>query len=127
MRRSIVMLIAAGFLIGSARLASAEEPPTRCPICRRANNQALPYPEKATMTLVRGVTNTAFGWTELLTEPAAEAEQSGNLLTGIGKGVTHAVGRTAAGLGEMLTFWVPKGQQGYPTLTKDCPICAKHR
>ena len=76
------------------------------------------------MTLVRGMTNTTFGWTELLTQPSAEVERGGNLATGIGRGVGYAMKRTAAGLGELFTFWVPKGTNGYPVLVEDCPICS---
>lgn len=107
--------------------ASAASPTTitsaTCPICRRANNQNTPYPERATVSLVRGATNTAFGWTELLVEPTNEVERGGNLALGIGKGVGRAVTRTAAGIGEMFTFWLPKTGATYPSLATDCPIC----
>ena len=94
-----------------------------CPICGRANDQNASYPDKAGFTLLRGVTNTAFGWTELLVQPTEEAKNGGNLAVGIGKGIGQAVKRTALGLGELLTFWSPKGKEGYTTLTTDCPIC----
>ncbi len=76
------------------------------------------------MTLVRGMTNTTFGWTELLTQPSAEVEHGGNLAVGIGRGIGYAMKRTAVGFGEMFTFWVPKGANGYPALAEDCPICS---
>ena len=133
----VALLLGAAVLAGP--VAAAEKPapaapttpaaatisPSQCPICRHANNQQAPFAEKATSTLLRGATNTAFGWTELLTEPTAEVERTGNLAVGVGKGIGRAVTRTAAGIGELFTFWVPRGQDGYPSLTKDCPICTK--
>jgi putative exosortase-associated protein (TIGR04073 family) len=108
--------------------ARAQDPPPQqspipCPICQAANNQATPYPQRAGVSLLRGATNATFGWTELLLQPTAEAEQGGNLAAGVGRGIGMAVKRTAVGFGELFTFWVPKGKQGYPILTEDCPIC----
>ena len=94
-----------------------------CPICHLANNQDAPYGQKAGATLARGAANTAFGWTELLLQPTAEVKANGNLLMGLGKGVGFAITRTGAGLGELFTFWVPRGKDGYLSLTKTCPIC----
>ena len=112
-----------GLILGIARPALAEQPPTICPICNAANNDAADYSQKAGSTLVRGALNTAFGWTELLVEPAEEVKEGGNLVTGIGKGVGFAVKRTFLGVGELFTFWTPKGQRGYLRLNKDCPVC----
>jgi putative exosortase-associated protein (TIGR04073 family) len=108
--------------------ARADEPqpsaPRRCPICQAANNQNTPYPQRAGSVLMRGATNATFGWTELLLQPSAEAEQGGNLAAGVGRGLGLAFKRTAVGFGELFTFWVPKGKQGYPVLSEDCPICS---
>ena len=124
-RRVRGFAISIALLIAPAIASAADAPPSsRCPICSRANNQAGPYPEKAVMTLVRGMTNTTFGWTELLTQPSAEVEHGGNLAVGIGRGIGYAMKRTAVGFGEMFTFWVPKGANGYPALAEDCPICS---
>ena len=126
-RNASIRAIVAAFCItaASAQAMAAEPPPSSsCPICSRANNQSSPYHEKAATTLIRGMTNTTFGWTELLTQPSAEVERGGNLATGIGRGVGAAVKRTAVGIGELFTFWVPKGTEGYPILVEDCPICA---
>ncbi|MBI3324616.1 MAG: hypothetical protein HYZ92_04990 [Candidatus Omnitrophica bacterium] len=103
--------------------SAAVEQQGACPICRAANDQSAAYAQKASSTLVRGATNTAFGWTELLTEPTEEVSSGGNLLIGVGKGLNQAVRRTALGIGELLTFWTPKGPRGYLTLNRDCPIC----
>jgi hypothetical protein len=108
-------------------MLAAEEQPlkssTMCPICRQANNQQALYAEKAGSTLVRGALNTAFGWTELLVQPAEEVNRGGNVLSGVGKGIGLAVKRTALGFGELLTFWTPKGKEGQVILARDCPIC----
>ena len=116
-------------LAAAAPLASADDKPSSetyiCPICHIANNQGAPYAEKAGAGLARGAVNTALGWTELVVQPTAEARTNGNLLLGLGKGVGYAITRTGAGLGELFTFWVPRGKDGYMSLTKDCPICMK--
>ncbi len=101
--------------------------PTICPICRHANNQSAPYGEQAAGSLARGLTNTLFGWTEMIIRPTAEVERHGNLLNGIGQGVSYSARRTAAGIGEALTFWMPKSAGGRPPLVTDCPICLSAR
>ena len=107
--------------------AAAEEAPRPvCPICRNAaSNQTADYPTKATYTLVRGATNTLFGWTEVIRQPAEEVKAGGNLFMGIVKGIGQGVGRTVAGAGEILTFWTPKGKDGYVHFATDCPVCVK--
>ena len=106
----------------AAESAQADTP-FMCPICHSANKPDAPYAEKAGSTLARGATNTLFGWTELLLQPAAEVNEGGNVLAGVGKGIGNGVKRTALGVGELLTFWAPKGRGGYQPITKDCPIC----
>lgn len=123
MQRIILSGFLAGVVLTSMPPLSAEETAAICPICHRANNQAAAYPEKAGMTLARGAMNSVFGWTELLVQPTNELQAGGHLLVGIGKGVGFAVKRTAFGVGELLTFWIPKGQHGYLQLNNDCPVC----
>ena len=128
LRIAIIVGLSLGALVGverSAHVEEAAETPSGvvCPICHIANNPDAPYPEKASRTFLRGLINTAFGWTELLTKPTEEVNAGGNLLTGIGKGANNAVRRTAEGLGELFVFWVPKGTRGYPKLAEDCPVC----
>ena len=118
---SLVLLAGAQALQAEEQHRSEE--PRLCPICRAANSQSAPYTEKAGSTFMRGATNTAFGWTELLTQPTEEVKTGGNLLIGVGKGMNQAVRRTFLGVGELLTFWTPKGPKGYLTLNHDCPIC----
>ena len=124
-------------LLGGSAVARAADPQPAtsesspktilCPICRHANNASASYGEQAAGSLVRGVTNTFFGWTEMLTRPTAEVERHGNLLRGIGQGVSYSARRTAAGIGEALTFWMPKSAGGPPPLATDCPICMSVR
>lgn len=102
---------------------AAESSAAVCPICHHANNQQAVYPQRAGGALMRGAMNTMFGWTELVTRPAEEVKTGGNLVAGIGSGVGWATKRTFLGVGELFTFWVPKGRQGYLNLTTDCPIC----
>ena len=114
--------------VGPACAADQQTPPpqqTVCPICGRVSNAQAHYGEKATGTLARGVTNTIFGWTELIRQPADEVKAGGNVLTGIGKGVTHSITRTFGGLGEVLTFWTPKVNKHYIHFAEDCPLCMK--
>lgn len=96
-----------------------------CPICGRTNQQSLPYAEKAGSTLIRGATNTLFGWTELIRQPTNEAKNNGNILVGLANGAGRTVGRTLAGLGEILTFWTPKVNNEYVRFATDCPLCMK--
>ena len=109
--------------LGGSAPVQAEEPKATCPICGRATDEAVRYPSKAGHTLVRGAANTLLGWTELIRQPAQEAKDGGNVLTGIGKGVGQSVKRTLAGVGEVLTFWTPKVGHSYVHFANDCPIC----
>ncbi len=118
-----VQASATALAAAAAPPTAAEDAPKPCPICRHANNQSAPYAEHASSTLARGALNTAFGWTELLVQPASEVEHSGNLITGLGKGVSHALKRTAQGVGELVTFWVPRSTKHPESIATDCPIC----
>jgi putative exosortase-associated protein (TIGR04073 family) len=114
-------------LIGAPAPLAAEEPAATvaCPICSKASNQSTPYAEKAGSTLTRGAMNAALGWTEIISQPVHEVQNGGNVFVGIGKGIGQMFGRTAAGIGEVLTFWTPKVQDKYVGFATDCPICMK--
>ena len=112
-------------LFGATRPAAAADEQVMCPICGKANDASSNYSSNASHTLLRGATNTLFGWTELMRQPAEEVKAGGNVFTGIAKGIGYGAGRTLAGAGEVLTFWVPKSQHGYVHFSKDCPICMK--
>lgn len=122
------------FAFGTGGVASAETAETPataaqagpvCPICHHAADQSTTYSEKAGKTLVRGAANTLLGWTELISEPVHEAKSGGNVFVGIGNGVGKTLQRTAAGIGEILTFWTPKMNNQYVKFATDCPICMK--
>ncbi len=124
-RTSRRMILLVAVLMGMPPLVYAEEAaPRQCPICQAANNQAASYPQHAASTLVRGALNTMFGWTELLVRPASEVQGGSDLATGVGKGISYTLKRTGAGLGELVTFWMPRSKTAAahpPTI--DCPIC----
>lgn len=106
-----------------APASSTQAQPMACPICSHANVQDGDYAATSGTTFVRGASNTLLGWTEILRRPAEEAKAGGNVLAGVGKGVATGVGRTVSGIGEILTFWVPKGKQTPMNLATDCPLC----
>jgi hypothetical protein len=124
-KKICLALILLSCFIGISQKAYCEEEWPVCPLCRRANNQRAPQNQKAAATFTRGAMNTFFGWTEIIYEPSNEVKSGGNLGYGIGKGVGLAIKRSALGIGEMLTFWAPKGNkdEGYLTLSTDCPLC----
>ena len=104
---------------GPARAAESKQ----CPICTPANSEQSTYAQKSGATLVRGATNTLLGWTELIRQPADEVKSGGNVVTGIAKGLGQGITRTLEGAAEVLTFWVPKTNQGYLRFSHDCPVC----
>ncbi len=128
-RRAILLawLILVG-AAGSSMAASTSTPSSAngqkvCPICGRASDDQADYGTKAGSTLARGAANTLLGWTEIIRQPAQEVKEGGNVLTGVAHGVGNGVGRTLAGLGEVLTFWTPKMKTGYIHFANDCPVC----
>lgn len=127
------VIVASLCLVGLASPGQAAEPAahtesgTICPICQRAQDEHATYPSKAGYTLVRGATNTLFGWTEVIRQPADEVKAGGNVFAGIAHGVGRGIGRTLAGAGEVLTFWTPKVQNSYVHFADDCPICMGKR
>ena len=133
--RMLGVVIGLALLLGTPFPAAAEETSNKetsdkvmiCPVCSRASSEDVSYPSKAGYTLTRGATNTLLGWTELFRRPVDEVKTGGNVVSGIGKGVSHSVTRTLAGLGEVLTFWTPKIQNSYVHFSDDCPICMGKR
>jgi len=51
-----------------------------------------------------GLKNTAFGWTEILTQPVDETREGGNAAVGFGRGIFNAVGQTVGGVLHLGTF-----------------------
>jgi len=103
--------------------AAAPDKPVVCPICSKANVQDGNYSATSGTTFVRGASNTLLGWTEIIRRPAEEAKAGGNVVVGVGKGVGEGVMRTLSGVGEVLTFWVPKTKSNKVNFAKDCPLC----
>lgn len=127
-RYAATILVGAAILCGSPDTGWATEDtrPLICPICRQVNDEKASYASRAGNTLLRGTANALLGWTELIRQPAKEVEEGRtprNVLTGIAKGIRQSVRRTASGVTEVFTFWMPKteGKQAYTT--SDCPLC----
>ena len=118
---SLVLLSAPSFT--SAENAPTEHRQAVCPLCGRIRDPKTDYSTKAGTTLLRGATNTLFGWTEIIRQPAQEAKAGGDVATGLYHGITQGIARTVGGAGEMLTFWMPKVQDKYLHFNKDCPLC----
>ena len=70
--------------------------------------------------LGRGIYNTAFGWTEVVTRPQAEAERYGapGLVKGLLDGVAAGAMRTVTGATEAATFWSPVPVRYKPPITE---------
>ena len=134
MRNGTVRIVGALFglalLLGSGSPAAAQDDQDKvliCPICSKASSEDATYGTKAGYTLTRGATNTLLGWTELFRRPVDEVKSGGNVVSGIGEGISHSFTRTLGGLGEVLTFWTPKIQNSYVHFSDDCPVCMGKR
>ena len=67
----------------------------------------------------RGLSNTAFGWFEIVNEIGNESDRHGPIIgfpSGFIRGATFGVGRTLAGIAEIVTFPWPNGKRGYEPL-----------
>lgn len=67
----------------------------------------------------RGLSNTAFGWFEIVNEIGNESDRHGPFIgfpSGLIRGTTFGLGRTLAGIAEILTFPWPNGNRGYEPL-----------
>ncbi len=93
-----------------------------CPFCENALKENARYDEKVGNTLIRGAINFGFGWTEVITQPAREAQANGNIFAGMANGINRGVGRTFSGIGQMLTFWTPKIDGKYLHFIENCPL-----
>jgi len=70
------------------------------------------YSDKTMVKLTRGFSNALFGWTEMFATPAKWQDSYkhnivGATFIGIPYGILRAIGRTAVGGYEMLTFYAP--------------------
>ena len=128
--RIVGVVLGFALLLGAPLPAAAQEDQDKvlvCPICSKASSEDATYGTKAGYTLTRGATNTLLGWTELFRRPVDEVKTGGNVVSGIGQGISHSITRTLGGLGEVLTFWTPKVQNSYVHFSDDCPICMGKR
>ncbi len=69
--------------------------------------------------LGRGITNTATGWIEIPKEIGRNVEKSGDmagLIVGPFKGIAKAIGRTVAGVYEVVTFLIPLPRRYEPII-----------
>ena len=133
MRTSLLLCVL--LLLGASPAAAAEPKPApaaaktkaapnpQCPICSKLAADQEDYATKAGHTLMRGATNTLFGWTELILQPADTAKQGGNVFTGLAKGLGQGLTRTLNGAAEVVTFWTPKMNRQYLRFSENCPIC----
>jgi putative exosortase-associated protein (TIGR04073 family) len=123
-RYTVVVILSLLLAAPMAHAAEAQKPkpalPEACPICGQPSKD---YGSKAGKTFARGALNALMGWTEMMRQPAVEAREGHNVVGGIGKGIRHSTQRTLAGIGELFTFWTPKGPDGYIEFANDCPIC----
>ena len=125
-RALVACMVLGAVLVGFSTPARAAEDKV-CPICGKTSANPS-YATKAGCTLVRGATNTLFGWTELFRQPAKTAQEGGNVFVGLAQGVGQTIKRTLEGAGEVLTFWTPKVQDHYIQFASDCPLCmGKHK
>ncbi len=117
MKRILQTVVAVGVL----SLAATSFAASSCPICNGAASNH--YMKKTGSQLVRGVANTALGWTELVNQPAKEMKNGGNLVHGLAKGVGYTVIRTAKGVGEIILSPMPREKTGkYSQIAHDCPL-----
>lgn len=66
--------------------------------------------------LARGAANLGFGWFEIVNEMGNEADRRGPLIgipAGLVRGSVFGIGRTLAGVYEVVTFLLPNGKKGY--------------
>ena len=80
---------------------------------------AWAHPEDAASKLGRGLSNTAFGWFDILNEMGNALDREGpgiGIPSGFLRGTFFAAARTLAGIYEVITFPLPNGKKGYQPL-----------
>ncbi len=80
-----------------------------------ADDSSIPYPARVPLRIVRGVTNIALGWTEILLRPIGE-HKTESIPEAFGIGFANATTRTTLGGREIFMCWVPDLQMedAYP-------------
>lgn len=82
-------------------------------------DRGLVYAGDPIEKLGRGVTNVATGWVEIPKEIGRNVEKSGDmagLIVGPFKGIAKAIGRTLAGVYEVVTFLIPLPRRYEPVI-----------
>ena len=82
-------------------------------------DRGLVYAGDPIQKLGRGITNVATGWIEIPKEIGKSVEKSGDfagLAVGPLKGIAKAIGRTAAGFYEIVTFLIPLPRRYEPVI-----------
>lgn len=67
----------------------------------------------------RGLSNTAFGWFEIVNEIGNESDRHGPIIgfpSGMIRGAVFGIGRTLVGVYEIITFPFPNGKKEYAPL-----------
>src|SRR3989338_3131459 len=74
-----------------------------------AGDDQIPYGIRMPYRIVRGVTNVALGWTEILLRPFGE-HGTESALEAMSMGGAHTLVRFGVGITDVTTFWVPDMQ-----------------
>ena len=111
MRKVLVIL---AVLVFAASFAYAE-----CMVC--GNLKSDDVTRTVGSRLGNGLSNAAFGWTEIFFRPGKVVAEGGNPLVGFFRGIGNAIARTAGGVVQVATFWTP-GES--VVKIDDCPMCA---
>jgi hypothetical protein len=77
----------------------------RCGVCEGA--ESVQWGRSWWGKITRGLTNTGFGWTNLIAQPKNAVSDGDNLLLGIGKGFGYTGLRTIQGVVEIVISWLP--------------------
>ncbi|MDP3733175.1 MAG: hypothetical protein Q8Q91_01405 [Candidatus Daviesbacteria bacterium] len=81
--------------------------PLVCAATLNENTKSSDYGTATGSKLVRGVANTAFGWTEIFFRPGKLISQGDHPVVAVLKGLGNAVARTTVGALEVATCWIP--------------------
>lgn len=71
-----------------------------------ADDEDIPFGLRMPYRIVRGITNVALGWTEILLRPFGE-HKTENVGEAMSQGASNTVIRASAGFTDIVTFWVP--------------------
>lgn len=80
-----------------------------------AADEDIPYGIRMPYRIIRGVTNIALGWTEILLRPIGERKTE-SFGEAVSMGGANTLARLAGGATDITTFWVPdiRMQEIYP-------------